>query len=163
MDQNYKGNTKIKSELTKCLFRDFKNAYFHFKSRIEASERIDYTFVMSIENALPYICNGKGDRTHINDDDIKMLHQRCEAMVSFLNPMPLNDIDKTMLDIIVKTGNYLAIILDLIEQNSRLRVLESESLENRKRKYRDESAQPEGGPGSLDSNLQSLCLLREYI
>lgn len=156
LDLNLKGATNIKSELTKHLFTKFKEAYFHFKPRIEAARQFDYKFVVSIEGAFPYVCEGQGDRSHINNDDIQMLHDRCEAMVALLKTQELSDPDTIMLDVVVKTGNYLAITLDFMAQDVRLRALESE-VESRKRKHA-------AGGSSVGSNdmhliLQSLAMM----
>jgi hypothetical protein len=160
LDLNHKGATNIKSELTKHLFRNFETAYFHLKPRIEATRKatgqFDYKFIFSIEDAFPYICLGKGDRSHINNDDIKMLHERCEQMVAVLKTEQLDDQDKIMLDVVVKTGNYLAITLDLMAQDVRLRALESE-VESRKRKH----AAGVSSPASTDMHImmQSLSMM----
>ena len=156
LDLNHKGATNIKSDLTKHLFGNFEKAYFHFKRRIEAAGKFDYTFVLSIEGAFPYVCLGQGDRSHINNDDIKMLHERCEEMVALLKTEQLDDQDKIMLDVVVKTGNYLAITLDLMAQDVRLRALESE-VESRKRKH----AAGESSPAATDMHImmQSLSMM----
>ena len=156
LDLNHKGATNIKSDLTKHLFTNFKEAYFHFKPRIEASRQFNYEFCFSIEFAFPYVCEGQGDRSHINNDDIQMLHDRCEAMVALLKTQELDDQDKIMLDVVVKTGNYLAITLDFMAQDVRLRALESE-VESRKRTRA-------AGGSSVGSNdmhiiLQSLVMM----
>jgi len=154
LDLNHKGATNIKSELTKHLFGDFQKAYFHFKRRIEAARQFDYKFVLSVEGAFPYVCSGEGDRSHINNDDIKMLHERCESIVALLKTEQLDDQDKIMLDVVVKTGNYLAITLDLMAQDVRLRALESE-VESRRRKHAVSS------PASTDMHImmQSLSMM----
>jgi hypothetical protein len=93
---------------------------------------------------------------NINNDDIKMLHERCESIVALLKTEQLDDQDKIMLDVVVKTGNYLAITLDLMAQDVRLRALESE-VESRKRKH----VAGVSSPASTDMHImmQSLCMM----
>ena len=117
------GNTNRKSAFTKHLFSDFKKAYWHFKPRLEARRQFDFSFYFAIEGAFPYICLGEG-RTHINNEDIKMLYDRCESMLHVLQSMELDDSDNIMVGLVVKTGNYLAIVLDFTAHEARLRLLE---------------------------------------
>ncbi len=123
MDKNYMGNTNSKSAFTKHLFADFKKAYFNFKPRLEASRNFPLDFYYPIESAFPYICEGKG-KPHINNDDIKQLYERCNQMLGAIQLMELDDSDNVMVDVVVKTGSYLAIVLDLTAQEARLRDLE---------------------------------------
>ena len=132
MDQNYIGNTNQKSGLTKHLFKDFQKAYFHFKSRLEASRNCHYSFYVGIEGAFPYICEGEG-RSHINNEDIKMLYDRCNQMLDALKSMDLDDSDKNMVDVVVKTGNYLVMVLDFTTHETRLRELEESQSSKRSR------------------------------
>ena len=132
MDQNYIGNTNQKSALTKHLFKDFQKAYFHFKPRLEATRKWEYSFFFGIQGAFPYICAGEG-RSHINNDDIKMLYDRCNEMVGALESMDLDDSDNIMVDILVKTGNYLAMVLDFTAHEARLRELEESQSSKRSR------------------------------
>ncbi len=173
MDVNYKGNTNIRSELTKHLFLDFRNAYFHFKPRMETDRRFNITFYFGIEFALQILCEDEeAEPSHISNTHINELHSRCERMVSVLKPMQLDDKDKMMLDVVVKTGNYLAIILDLIAQDSALNTQDSrlKALESTKRKSEDVKEKSgrggvksgKRGPG-LSCDLQSLCLLGQDI
>jgi len=120
---DYEGNTNSKSAFTKHLFSDFKKAYFHFKPRLEATRQFDYKLYLAIEGAFPYICLGEG-RSHINNEDIKMLYDKCEEMLHALQSMELDDSDNIMVGLVVKTGNYLAIVLDFTAQEARLRQLE---------------------------------------
>jgi excinuclease UvrABC ATPase subunit len=122
MDKNYMGNTNSKSAFTKHLFADFRKAYFHFKPRLEASIQ-GHEFYFAIEGAFPYICEGEG-KPHINNDDIKQLYERCNQMLGAIQLMELDDSDNVMVDVVVKTGSYLAIVLDLTAQEARLRDLE---------------------------------------
>lgn len=125
MDTNYIGNTnQKKSEFTKHLFQDFERAYRHFKPRLEASRKWGYQFYVGIEYAFPIICQGEGKRSHINNEDIKMIYERCNAMLDVLKSMDLDDSDKNMIDVLVKTGNYLAIVIDFTALEARLKQLE---------------------------------------
>ena len=123
MDKNYIGNTNSKSAFTKHLFVDFRKAYFHFKPRLEASRKFGYDFYFSIEGAFSYICEGEG-KPHINNEDIKQLYERCNQMLGAIQLMELDDSDNVMVDVVVKTGSYLAVVLDLTAQEARLRDLE---------------------------------------
>ena len=157
MDLHYKGNTNIKSELTKHLFGEFRKAYYHLKPKIEAHEHLSYNFYVFIENNFDAFCDGVGTLTHITNEYIQNLHEICEVMVRVLKMIQLDDQDKIMLDVVVKTGNYLAIILDFITQDTRLRELES-----RKRKHETDYAGKD--VNNLNSNLRILSMLgQEYM
>lgn len=132
MDKNYIGNTNQKSSLTKHLFKDFQKAYFHFKDRLQDRRKLPIPFYVSIEKAFPYICAGEG-RSHINNNDIKMLYDRCNEMVGALESMDLDDSDNIMVDVVVKTGNYLAMVLDFTAHEARLRELEESQSSKRSR------------------------------
>jgi hypothetical protein len=178
VDMDYKGCTTIKAPLTKHLFRDFKKAYFHFKNRMEAhKDKWDYTSTFFTQGAFPYICDGTGDKTHIINKDINQLHSICETMVEVLETMELDENDKIMMELVVKTGNYLAITADFIAQDAKFRELKSDFLiEARKRKAPDSDIAAGGGNGGiaagggdggkgdvieLDSDLRSLSLLAQ--
>lgn len=159
MDENYIGSTNIKSELTSHLFRDFRKAYWHFKERIEAKITLSYHFYMFMESNFDVMCEMAGTRTHIRNNEIEQYHARCEQMVKVLKTMELDAQDNIMLDIVVKTGNYLAIILDFIAQDKRLGQLERNVLSEGKRK----KAEPASGLDPLKRNLRMLSLLGQDI
>ena len=159
MAENYIGSTNIKSELTKHLFGDFRKAYWHFKDRIQAKIRLPDQFYIFIEMNFDVMCDRAGTRTHIRNTEIEQYHERCEQMVGVLKTMDLDVQDNIMLDIVVKTGNYLAIILDFIAQDKRLRQLESNVLIEGKRR------KGEAAPGldSVHRDLRMLSVLGQDI
>jgi hypothetical protein len=152
MAENYIGSTSIKSELTSHLFRDFRKAYWHFKERIEATTSLPVSFCFFIENNFDVMCDRAGTLTHIRNTEIEQYHARCEQMVKVLKTMELDAQDNIMLDVVVKTGNYLAIILDFIAQDKRLRQLERDVFTQGKGRKR------EAAPG-LDSVARDLRML----
>ena len=179
LDLNYIGSTNIKSALTQNLFRDFYKAWDHFNQRIQlVGERLDPQFYIWIGGeSRDVYCKGEGGRTHINNFDIKHFHSNCESIVQRLHMMELDENDKIMMDHVVKTGNYLAIIVDFIDQDAKFRELRSDFLiEARKRKAPDPESDAGGGNGGiaagggnggsrvieiLDSDLRSLSLLAQ--
>ena len=159
MAENYIGSTNIKSELTSHLFKDFRKAYWHFKDRIQAKQRLPVSFYIFIENNFDVVCEMGGSRTHIRNTEIEQYHARCEQMVGVLKTMELDAQDNIMLDIVVKTGNYLAIILDFIAQDKRLGQLERNVLTEGKRK----KAEPASGLDPLKHSLRMLSVLGQDI
>ncbi len=162
VDLNYKGYTNIKSALTKDLFQKFRDAFFHFNTRLQEHIR-DRTFYFWMNELFEYICDGQGTRTHIKNVDIEKLHEKVEIMVEVLKATNLDDEDKVMLAVIVKTGNYLAIIRDFIAQDARLREQDARLriLESKKRKSAAGGLQHDGQETNLDDSLRSLCLLAQ--
>jgi hypothetical protein len=162
-DLNYKGYTNIKSALTKELFQKFRDAFFHFNQKIQEHSKMHHSFYTWIHDLFQYICDGRGTRAHINNEDIEKLHERVEIMVEVLKTTDLDDKDKVMLDVIVKTGNYLAIIRDFIAQDARLREQDARLriLESKKRKSAAGWLQHDGQETNLDDSLRSLCLLAQ--
>ena len=69
--------------------------------------------------------------------------------------MELDAQDNIMLDMVVKTGNYLAIILDFIAQDKRLRQLEPDILTEGKRR----KAETASGLDTLHRDLLMLSVL----
>ena len=159
MTENYIGSTNIKSELTSHLFGDFRKAYWHFKDRIQAKIMLPVTFYIFIENNFDVMCDRAGTRTHIRNNEIQQYHERCEQMVGVLKTMDLDVQDNIMLDIVVKTGNYLAIVLDFIAQDKRFRQLEPDVLIEGKRR------KGEAAPGldSVQRDLRMLSVLGQDI
>ena len=178
VDTNYIGCTNVKSALTQNLFRDFYKAWDHFNQRIQSvGERLPPQFYIWIGgDSRDIYCRG-GGRSHINNFDIKRFHSDCEKIVQRLHMMELDENDKIMMGHVVKTGNYLAIIVDLIDQDAKFRELKSDFLiEVRKRKAPDPEFDAGGGNGGiaagggnggnggvieLDSDLRSLSLLAQ--
>ena len=80
------------------------------------------------------MCDRAGTLTHIRNTEIEQYHERCEQMAGVLKTMDLDAQDNIMLDIVVKTGNYLAILLDFIAQDKRFRQLEPDVLIEGKRR-----------------------------
>ncbi len=105
------------------------------------------------------MCEMAGTLKHIRNTEIELYHARCEQMVKVLKTMELDAQDNIMLDIVVKTGNYLAIILDFIAQDKRLRQLERNVSTEGKRK----KAEPASGLDPLKRNLRMLSLLGQDI
>jgi len=177
VDLNYIGCTNSKSALTKHLFRDFYKAYDHLYQRMQLKRDLGYAFYFWISDSRNVFCDGGGGRTHIVNEDIKRFHSACETMVRVLETMELDANDKIMMDHVVKTGNYLAITADLIDQDAKFRELKSDFLiDLGKRKARDSDIAAAGGNGGiaagggnggqrdvieLDSDLRSLSLLAQ--
>ena len=147
------------SELTSHLFRDFRKAYWHFKDRINAKIRLSDNFYIFIENNFDVVCDRAGSRTHIRNTEIEQYHARCEQMVKVLKTMELDAQDNIMLDTVVKTGNYLAIILDFIAQDKRLGQLERDVLTQGKRRKGETAS----GLDPLKHSLRMLSVLGQDI
>ena len=160
---DYQGNTNIKSVLTQHLFQNFKKAYFHFKERIQGHQRLPTVFYTFIEELFEVICDGSGKETHIAEYDIATLHGRVEKIVGVLKTMDLNDQDQIMLDIIVKIGNYLAIIRDFIGQEARFKQqdIRLRTLEIKHAHPIMEGVVQPHKKAQLDDSLRSLCLLAQ--
>ena len=62
-----------------------------------------------------------------------MLYDRCNQMLDALKSMDLDDSDKNMVDVVVKTGNYLVMVLDFTTHETRLRELEESQSSKRSR------------------------------
>ena len=161
-DLNYNGYTNIKSALTKELFQKFRDAFFHFNTRLQGHIH-DMTFYLWMTELFHYICDGHGTRTHINNEDIEKLHERVEKMVEVIKTTNLDDEDEVMLDVIVRTGNYLAIIRDFIAQDARLREQDARlrNLEIKHAHPRMEGVVQPHKKAQLDDSLRSLCLLAQ--
>ena len=159
MAENYIGSTNIKSELTSHLFGDFRKAYRHFKDRIQAKTRWPVSFYIFIESNFDVVCDRAGTLKHIRNTEIEQYLERCEQMVGVLKMMDLDAQDNIMLNIVVKTGNYLAIILDFIAQDKRLRQLEPDILTEGKRKQ----PEPASGMHALHHDLLMLSVLGQDI
>jgi len=160
---DYQGYTNIKSVLTQHLFQNFKKAHFHFKERIQDHQQLSATFYRTTEELFEVFCDGSGKETHIPEHEIATLHERVEMIVDVLKTMDLNDQDKIMQDIIVKTGNYLAIILDFIKQEARFtqQDIRLRTLEIKHAHPRVESVVQPHKKAQLDDSLRSLCLLAQ--